>query len=143
MAIAEQIKTDMQGALRAGEKAKLGALRLLLSELNKAAKEGSDDELAVLRRERKRRLEAAKAYGEAGRDDLAVTEQSEAELIGTYLPAQLSEAELKEIVEQAIRDTGAESIKDMGKVMKEAMAAAEGRADGQAVSGLVRASLAG
>jgi len=60
MAIAEQIKTDLQGAMRAGEKEKVGALRLVLSELQKAAKEGSDDELAVLRRERKRRLEAAK-----------------------------------------------------------------------------------
>jgi uncharacterized protein len=142
MAIADQIKLDMQGALRAGDKPKVGALRLLVSELQKAAKDGSDDELAVLRRERKRRLEAAKAFGEAGRDDLASTERIEAELIGGYLPAQLSEAELKEIVEQAIRDTGAESIKDMGKVMKQAMAAVDGRAEGEAVSGLVRASLA-
>ena len=77
MAIAEQIKTDLQGAMRAGEKEKVGALRLVLSELQKAAKEGSDDELAVLRRERKRRLEAAKAYRDAGRDDLAGGEESE------------------------------------------------------------------
>jgi uncharacterized protein len=97
----------------------------------------------VLRRERKRRLEAAKAYGDAGREDLAGAEQAEAELIGSYLPAQLSEAELKPIVEQAIRDSGAESMRDMGKVMKQAMAAVDGRADGEAVSSLVRASLAG
>jgi hypothetical protein len=142
MAIVDQIKEDMKGALRAGEKDKLGALRLLISELGKAAKDGSDDELAVLRRERKRRLEAAKAYGEAGRDDLAGTEQAEAELISGYLPAQLSEAELKQIVEQAIRDSGAESMGDMGKVMKQAMAVVDGRADGEAVSSLVRASLA-
>jgi hypothetical protein len=142
MAIVDQIKEDMKGALRAGEKDKLGALRLLISELGKAAKDGSDDELAVLRRERKRRLEAAKAYGEAGRDDLADTEQAEAELISGYLPAQLSEAELKQIVEQAIRDSGAESMGDMGKVMKQAMAVVDGRADGEAVSTLVRASLA-
>jgi uncharacterized protein YqeY len=141
MAIVDQVKADMQGAMRAGDKPKVGALRLLLSELNKAAKDGSDDELQVLRRERKRRLEAAKAYGEAGRDDLAHGEQAEAELISEYLPAQLSESELKEIVEQALRDSGAESMKDMGKVMKRAMAAVDGRADGETVSGLVRASL--
>jgi uncharacterized protein len=143
MAIVDQIKEDMKGALRAGEKGKVGALRLLISELGKAAKDGFDDELAVLRRERKRRLEAAKAYGEAGRDDLAGTEQAEAKLIDGYLPAQLSEAELKQIVEQAIRDSGAQSMGDMGKVMKQAMAVVDGRADGEAVSGLVRASLAG
>jgi uncharacterized protein len=143
MPIVDQIKGDMHGALRAGEKAKVGALRLLVSELQKAAKDGSDDELAVLRRERKRRLEAAKAYEEAGRDDLAGTEQAEAELIGAYLPAQLSEAELKEIVDRAVRDSGAESIKDMGKAMKQAMADVDGRADGAVVSRLVRASLEG
>ena len=143
MAIADQIKIDMQGALRAGDKQRLGALRLLLSELNKAAKDGSDDELAVLRRERKRRLEAARAYAEAGREDLAGAERTEAELISTYLPEQLSEAELQTIVEQAIRDSGAESMQDMGKVMKQAMAIVDGRADGATVSELVRASLQG
>jgi uncharacterized protein YqeY len=143
MALSEQIKADMQTALRAGERERLGALRLLLSELNKAAKDGSEDELAILRRERKRRLEAASAYGEAGRDDLASTERAEAELISGYLPAELSEEELKAVVERAVRESGAESIKDMGRVMKHAMAAVEGRADGKVVSGLVRASLQG
>ena len=143
MAIADQIKTDMEGALRAREHERLGALRLLLSELQKAAKEGSEDELAVLRRERKRRLEASRAYGEAGREDLAGPERAEAELISSYLPTQLSEAELKAIVDQAVRDSGAESMKDMGRVMKQAMAAVEGRADGEVVSGLVRSSLQG
>jgi uncharacterized protein len=141
MAISEQIKTDVQGAMRAGEKTKVGALRLVLSELQKAAKEGADDELAVLRRERKRRLEAAGAYREAGREDLAEGEQAEAQLISAYLPAELSDEELRAIVEQAVRDSGAESPKDMGAAMKQAMAAVEGRADGKRVSGLVRASL--
>jgi len=141
MAIIDQIKADTQAALRAGEREQVGALRLLISELQKAAKDGSDDELAVLRRERKRRLEAARAYSEAGREDLAPRERAEAELIGAYLPAQLSEAELQAIVDQAVRDSGAESMKDMGRVMKQAMAAVDGRADGQVVSGLVRASL--
>ncbi|HWW91645.1 MAG TPA: GatB/YqeY domain-containing protein [Solirubrobacteraceae bacterium] len=141
MAISEEIKTDLQAAMRAGEKTKVGALRLVLSELQKAAKEGADDELAVLRRERKRRLEAAGAYREAGREDLAEGEQAEAQLISAYLPAELSEEELRAIVEQAVRESGAESPKDMGVAMKQAMAAVEGRADGKRVSGLVRASL--
>jgi uncharacterized protein len=143
MAILEEIKDDLKGAMRAGEKDKVGALRLVLSELQKAAKEGSDDELAVLRRERKRRLEAARAYREAGRDDLASGEEAEGELISSYLPSELSDEDLQAIVEQAVRDSGAESAKDMGRVMKQAMAAVDGRADGSRVSGLVRASLSG
>lgn len=143
MAIVDQIKLDLQGAMRAGEKERVGALRLLLSELQKAQKEGSDDELAVLRRERKRRLEAAKAYREAGRDDLAGGEETEGELIGGYLPAELSDAELEAIVERAVRDSGAQSVKEMGQAMKQAMAAVDGRADGRRVSGMVRASLQG
>ena len=129
--------------MRAGEKEKVGALRLVLSELQKAAKEGSDDELAVLRRERKRRLEAASAYRDAGREDLAGGEEAEGQLIGGYLPAELSEPELQAIVEQALRDSGAESVKDMGAAMRTAMAAVDGRADGKRVSGLVRAALHG
>jgi uncharacterized protein YqeY len=143
MQIVEQIKVDLQGAMRAGEKQRVGALRLVLSELQKAAKEGSDDELAVLRRERTRRLEAASAYHEAGREDLAGGEESEAKLIGGYLPAELPEAELAAIVEQAVRDSGAQSAKDMGMAMKRAMAAVDGRADGKRVSGIVRAALQG
>jgi uncharacterized protein YqeY len=143
MAIADQIKVDLQGAMRAGEKQRVGALRLVLSELQKDAKEGGDDELAVLRRERKRRLEAAKAYRDGGREDLAVGEESEGELIGSYLPAELSDADLQAIVAQAVRDSGAQTAKDMGQAMKQAMAAVDGRADGKRVSGLVRASLQG
>jgi uncharacterized protein len=143
MAILEQIKSDLHGAMRAGERDKVGALRLVLSELQKAAKEGSSDELAVLRRERKRRLEAARAYREAGRDDLAGGEEAEGELIGDYLPAELSEQELEAIVRQAVGESGAQSAKDMGSAMKHAMAAVDGRADGKRVSGLVRAALQG
>jgi uncharacterized protein len=141
MAILEQIKGDLRDAMRAGEKERVGALRLVLSELQKAAKEGSDDELGVLRRERKRRLEAARAYREGGREDLAGGEEAEGELISAYLPAECSEEELKAIVEQAVRDSGAESAKDMGRAMKQAMAAVDGRAEGKRVSDLVRAAL--
>jgi uncharacterized protein YqeY len=143
MAIADQIKVDLQGAMRAGEKQRVGALRLVLSELQKAVKDGGDDELAVLRRERKRRLEAAKAYRDAGREDLASGEAAEGELIGSYLPAELSDADLQAIVAQAVRDSGAQTAKDMGQAMKQAVAAVDGRADGKRVSGLVRASLQG
>jgi uncharacterized protein len=143
MAIADQIKTDLQGAMRAGEKQRVGALRLVLSDLQKAAKEGGDDELSVLRRERKRRLEAAKAYRDGGREDLAGGEEMEGELIGSYLPAELSDADLEAIVAQAVRDSGAQTAKDMGQAMKQAMAVVDGRADGKRVSGLVRASLQG
>jgi uncharacterized protein YqeY len=143
MPILEEIKADLGDAMRAGEKEKVSALRLVLSELQKAAKEGSDDELAVLRRERKRRLEAARAYREGGRDDLADGEEAEAELIGRYLPAELPEEELRAIIAQAVRDSGAASPQDMGKAMKQAMAAVDGRADGKRVSELVRASLGG
>ena len=143
MAILDTVKADLQGAMRAGDKERVGALRLVLSELQKAAKEGSDDELTVLRRERKRRLEAAKAYREGGRKDLADGEESEAKLIGSYLPAELSEQELTEIVERAVRESGAEGPKDMGRAMGSAMAAVDGRADGGRVSGLVKAALGG
>jgi uncharacterized protein YqeY len=143
MTIAEQVQTDVTSAMRAGEKQRLGALRMILSELRKDAKEGAGDELAVLRRERKRRLEAAKAFREGGREDLAVGEESEAQLIEGYLPAELSDAELEEIVQRAVADSGAQSPKDMGQAMKSAMAAVDGRADGKRVSGLVKAALGG
>jgi uncharacterized protein len=143
MAIVEQIKTDLTSAMRAGEKEKVGALRLVLSELQKAAKEGNDDELAVLRRERKRRLEAAQQFREGGREELAATEEAEGELIASYLPAELSDSELEEIVTQAVQDSGAQSAKDMGSAMRSAMAVVDGRADGKRVSGMVRAALQG
>jgi len=143
MAIVEEIKADLQGAMRAGEKQRVGALRLLLSELQKDAKEGGEDELAVLRRERKRRLESAAAFRDGGRDELAGAEESEAELIAGYLPAELSDEELRAVVAQAVSDSGASSPKDMGVAMRQAMAAVDGRADGKRVSGLVRAALEG
>lgn len=129
--------------MRAGEKQRVAALRLVLSELQKASKEGSEDELAVLRRERKRRTEAASAFREGGREDLAASEEAEAKLIGAYLPAELSDEELQAIVERAVIDSGAQSPKEMGQAMKAAMAAVDGRADGKRVSGLVKAALSG
>jgi uncharacterized protein len=141
--VLEQLKSDLAPAMKAGEKERVGALRMVISELQKDAKEGAGDELAVLRRERKRRLEAAEAYREAGRDELASSEEAEAQLISGYLPAELSEEELQELVAGAVRESGAESIRDMGRAMGIAMAAVDGRADGKRVSALVRVSLEG
>jgi uncharacterized protein len=127
--------------MKAGKKDRVGALRLVLSELQKAAKEGGDDELAVLRRERKRRREAEAAYRDAGRQDLAAGEAFEAETIESYLPAELSDAELDALVRAAVAETGAETPRDMGKVIKHVMAAAAGRADGRRVSTKVKEAL--
>ena len=142
MAIVEQIRADLTDAMRGGEKDKVGALRLVLSELQKASKEGSDDELAVLRRERKRRLEAAKAFRDGGRVDLAEGEEAEGELISAYMPAALSDAELDALIAEAISATGATSIKDMGKVMGLIKTRAQGRADMAAVGARIKARLA-
>jgi uncharacterized protein len=141
--VLEQLKSDLTTAMKAGERDRVGALRMVLSELQKDAKGGGGDELALLRRERKRRLEAAQAYREAGRDELAGGEEAEARLIAGYLPAELSDGELQEIVRDAVRGSGAESVRDMGRAMGAAMAAVDGRADGKRVSALVRASLGG
>jgi len=136
--IAERIKSDVASAMKAGERNRVSALRLVLSELQKAEKDGDADELAVLRRERKRRLEAAEAYRGAAREDLADGEEFEAQVIQHYLPADLSDEELDGLVARAVTETGAESPRDMGKVIKHVMAAAEGRADGRRVSTKVK-----
>jgi uncharacterized protein YqeY len=139
--VSEQVKTDMTTAMKAGEKERASALRLVLSSLQLAAKEGDDDEVAVLRRERKRRVDAAEQYREAGREDLAGQEESEAELIGGYLPAELSDEELEAIVADAVGESGASDVKEMGKVMSLAMPKVGGRADGKRVSAKVREAL--
>jgi uncharacterized protein len=141
MTVTEQLRSDITGALKAGEKERVGALRLVLSELQKAEKEGGDDELTVLRRERKRRLEAATQFRDGGRPELADQEESEAELIAGYLPAELSDDELDQLVAASIAQTGAASPKDMGQVMKAVMAASGGRADGKRTSARVREAL--
>ena len=141
MAIADQIRTDVTAAMKAGDRDRVGALRLVLSELQKAAKEGGGDEQAVLRRERKRRRESEAAYREAGRTDLAEAEAFEAGVIEAYLPAALGDAELDALVARAISETGAESPRDMGKAIKHVMAAAGGRADGRTVSTKVKRAL--
>lgn len=128
--------------MKAGERDRVGALRLIADALQKDAKEGGGDEVAVLRRERKRRVEAAEAYREGGDADRAAAEEAEAELISSYLPAELSDEELAAIVDEAIASSGASGPQDMGKVMGPAMGKVGGRADGKRVSALVRERLA-
>ena len=141
MSITEQVRGDMTTAMKAGEKDRVGALRLVLSELQKAQKDGFGDETAVLRRERKRRLEAAEQFRDGGRPELADQEEAEARIIEGYLPAELGDAELDAIVQAAIAETGASGPKDMGQVMKAVMAKAGGRVDGKRASARVREAL--
>lgn len=142
MSLIEQVKTDTAAALKSGDKARVQALRLITNELQKAAKESSDgDETAILQRERKRRLEAAQAYADAGREDLAEGERREAAIIEEYMPEQLSDEELHAIVGDAVAESGAASPKEMGKVMSLVMPKVQGRADGKRVSAVVREKL--
>jgi uncharacterized protein YqeY len=140
--VTERVKTDLVTAMKAGDRERVGTLRMVLSELQKAAKEGSSDELAVLRRERKRRAESERAFRDGGRDELADAEASEARVIAEYLPAELGDAELREIVARAVAQSGAQSAKDLGRVMPIALAEVAGRADGRRVSEQVREALA-
>jgi uncharacterized protein len=143
MAILEQVQADTREAMKAGERDRVGALRMVADALQKDLKEGGSDEIAVLRRERKRRLEAAEAYSDGGSEDRAAAERAEAEVIETYLPAELSDDELGALVDEAIAESGAESPGDMGKAMGATMGKVAGRADGKRVSAMVRARLAG
>jgi uncharacterized protein len=142
MRIIDTVKSDLIVAMKAGEKDRVGTLRMVLSELQKAEKDGSSDELAVLRRERKRRGESERAFRDGGRGDLADAESAEAAIIDAYLPAELDDAQLRDIVARAVAGSRAESLKDLGKVMPIAMAEVAGRADGRRVSEQVRAALA-
>jgi uncharacterized protein len=143
MAILEQVQTDTREAMKAGERGRVGALRLIADALQKDRKEGGDDEVAVLRRERKRRLEAADAYREGGSEDRAEAEEAEAREIERYLPAELSDDQLAELVDAAISKTGAGEPGEMGKVMGAVMPKVSGRADGKRVSAMVRERLGG
>ena len=141
MPVLEQVQSDVTAAMKAGDRERAGALRLIVSELQKAEKEGAADEVEVLQRERKRRLESATAYRDAGRDDLAGAEEAEADLIGAYLPEQISDEELQAIVGDAMAQSGADSQRDMGKVMALVMPKVKGRADGKRVSSAVKEKL--
>ena len=127
--------------MKARDRERAAALRMIVDVLQQDAKLGKGDEVAVLQRERKKRVEAAEAYENAGRAEQAASERFEAELIEGYLPQQLSDEELAELVEAAVAETGATEQKQMGQVMSALMPKVGGRADGKRVSAAVRQKL--
>jgi uncharacterized protein len=142
-----EIEGELTDAMRARERVRTDALRLILAALRAAEKElgrelKDDEELQVLQRERKRRAEAEEAFRSAGRDEQADKEEQELEIIEEFMPDQLDEDELERIVDDAIAETGATSLRDLGRVMADVMPQVAGRADGSAVSQLVREKLA-
>jgi uncharacterized protein YqeY len=147
--VIERVKSDLTAAMRAGDRGRVDALRLVLSALQRAEKAvpagefAEADAEAVLRRERKQRLEAAESYQAAGREDRAAAELADVPVIEAYLPAALSEDELVALVDAALAETGADSMRDMGRVMGLVTARGEGRVDGAAAAALVRARLGG
>jgi len=141
MSVLERVQDDVKNALKGGDRERVHALRLIVNELQKAAKEGDGDDVAVLQRERKRRLEAADAYRQGGSEDRATAEEREAEIIEGYMPEQMSDEELRAIVGDAVAESGASSPKEMGKVMSVVMPRVKGRAEGKRVSDLVREAL--
>jgi uncharacterized protein YqeY len=141
MPVLEQVQDDVKVAMKARDRDPTAALRLIVDVLQQDAKLGKGDEVAVLQRERKKRIEAAEAYDQAGRTEQAAAERFEAELIEAYLPQQLSDEELGELVDAAIAESGASEQKQMGQVMSALMPKVGGRADGKRVSAAVRQKL--
>ena len=147
MTLITQIEEDVKQATLARNAGRRDALRLILASLRSAEKDlqrplSDDEELQVLQRERKRRIEAAEAFHAAGRDQQAAKEEDELAILEEFMPAPLTEEELESIVDDAIAENGATSIRDMGRVMADVMPQIAGRADGSAVSQLVREKLA-
>jgi len=141
MSVLERVQDDVKTAMKARDRERASALRMVVDVLQQDAKLGKGDEIAVLQRERKKRIEAAEAYEGAGRADQAASERFEAELIEDYLPQQLSDEELAELVREAVEETGATEQRQMGQVMSALMPKVGGRADGKRVSAAVRQKL--
>jgi len=147
MTLIAELESDLTDAMRAGEAERRDALRLILTSLRAAEKElqrplKEDEELQVLQRERKRRLEAAEAFRAGGREEQAVKEEQELEILEEFMPEPLSDDELEEIVDDVIAEVGATGVRDFGRVMADVMPQVAGRADGAAVGQLVREKLA-
>jgi uncharacterized protein len=141
MSVLEQVQGDVRTAMKARDRERAAALRMIVDALQQDAKLGKGDEVAVLQREHKKRIEAAEAYEGAGRAEQAAAERFESELIEGYLPEQLSDEELGEMVDAAIAETGASGMKQMGQVMGVLKPQVAGRADGKRLSGAVRKKL--
>ncbi|MBD0318257.1 MAG: GatB/YqeY domain-containing protein [Thermoleophilia bacterium] len=147
MTLIARLEDELGDAMRARDRERAGALRLTLAALRAAEKElqrplAENEELQVLQRERKRRVEASEAFRSAGREEQATAEERELEVIEEFMPAPIEEEELERIVDDAIAETGATSLRDLGRVMADVMPQVAGRADGSEVSRLVREKLA-
>ena len=147
MSLVERIRDELDEARRARDDVRRDALSLILNSLQGAEKElqrplSEQEELQVMQRERKRRVEAADAFREGGRDEQAAAEERELAVIQEFMPEELSEEELEEIVDDAIASLGATTLRDLGRVMADVMPQVSGRADGSVVSQLVREKLA-
>ena len=146
-ALKDQIRADLKEAMKAKEKERTGTIRMLLAAIQTAETEGSKHEVddaeiqKIIAREIKKRRESADIYKTNGRDDLAEAELTEAGILEVYQPKQLDDDELAKLIDEAIAETGAESMAQMGQVMKAATAKAEGRADGKRLSEAVKARL--
>jgi uncharacterized protein YqeY len=143
MSVRGRILDDTKAAMKERDRTRVGALRMLGAALQNAEIEAGrplteQEEQTILRRQLKQRDESAEAFRKAGREEQAASESAEAEIVRAYLPQPLSPAELEEIVETAINDTGATGMRDMGNVMGRAMELSEGRAEGRQLSALVR-----
>ena len=147
MTLRAQISEDMKNAMRAKERERLATIRLLLAaikqrEVDERVELTDADVISVIEKMLKQRRDSITAYESANRKDLADIEKAEVVILQTYLPKQLTEAEVKELLEKVIADTGAASIKDMGKVMGAIKPLVAGKADMGTVSGLIKARLA-
>lgn len=148
MSLQGEISTDLKDAMRAKDKARLSSLRLVLTAIKKKEKEvrrslEDQEVISVISSQIRQRHESIDQYRKAGREDLAKAEESELQVLQAYIPAQLSEEEMSQAVDEIIAEVGAASMKDMGKVMKAAMAKLAGRADGRAINEMVKAKLSG
>jgi uncharacterized protein len=147
MSLINRMETELKDAMRDRDTERRDTLRLILASLRGAEKDlmrplSDDEELQVLQRERKKRLEAAEAFRAAGREEQAEKEEDELDVLEEYMPEPLSEDELEEIVDNVIAEVGATSVRHLGRVMADVMPQVAGRADGSAVSQLVREKLA-
>ena len=147
MSLIARMEDDLKEATLARDADRRDALRLILSSLKSAEKEllrplSEDEELQVLQRERKKRIEAAEAFRSGGREEQAQKEEAELEVLEEFMPEPISEEELERIIDDAIAENGATSMRDMGRVMKDVMPQVAGRADGSAVSQILREKLA-
>ena len=147
MRLIAEIESQLKDAMRERDDARRDALRLILSSLRGAEKElqrelSEDEELQVLQRERKKRIEAAEAFRKGDREEQADKEEAELDVLEEFMPEPLSEEEIEEIVDDVIAEVGATSMRDIGRVMADVMPQIAGRADGSSVSQLVREKLA-